>query len=196
MSPSILSFYYGLRNGFSFFYGDRFGNERFYPIYEFRDYGTLFDRFKSTAAAFVRKNESVSIARRFCHQLLALRYGRRELHPGDLSVRDENLKHIRLCLDHCSHQSEVCRQFIAEKPNFWYLQKEEAIATTCQRELQALVDQFDVGPLTMQQLERIAIRRSLGGIDFERRVRSLSSLRVLSRPLFKYVAKGELEVSF
>ena len=51
------------------------------------------------------------------------------------------------------------------------------------------MDRFDAGPLTIQQLARIAIRRSVGEIDFERRVRALDSL--LPTPLFKYVAGGD-----
>lgn len=55
-------------------------------------------------------------------------------------------------------------------------------------ELISIVDEFDSGPLKLQQLARIAIRRAVGGIYFKRRVRAIAPL--LPPPLFKYVAEA------
>jgi hypothetical protein len=46
-----------------------------------------------------------------------------------------------------------------------------------------LVSVFDSGPLSLQQLSRIAIRRAVGGVHFARRVRTLP----LPPPLIRYV---------
>ena len=102
------------------------------------------------------------------HQLLALGYGRRELHPGDLPVRDEELGMDRDTID----SSECCYGEL----------KSEA------RDLQKLIDHFDAGPLTLQQLSRIAIRRVVGGVNFARLIRKIAHLT--PPPLLKYVAEA------
>ena len=119
-------------------------------------------------------DDSLPMARGICHQLLALGYGRRELHPGCLPARDERLKRTR----HSIVKLTSCHRD----------------ATSARRELQALVDQFDAGPLTLQQLARIAVCRSIGSIHFERYVCELSS--VLPPTYFKYVTQGEVDVDF
>ena len=153
-----LYFKFIIRNGLSFFYD------------EFDDSNPLF--YTIIRSALAHENEALSIARRFCHQLLSLGYGRCELHPGDLPVRDERLKQTRLLME------------------FVLPFESDAIKLQLQSELQSLVDQFDAGPLTLQQLARIAIRRTVGGIHFEQLIRTLSSL--LPPLVLKYVAEGEL----
>ena len=56
------------------------------------------------------------------------------------------------------------------------------------RELQLLIDHFDEGPLTLQQLSRIAIRRAVGGADFVRKVRRIKSH--IPPLLFDYVTEA------
>ena len=101
-------------------------NRRFYD-WEFADCHPLLYNIIRSA----QEHEFMSIARRFCHQLLSLGYGRRELHPGDLPVRDEHLKYTRRSVKlSWSHESEA---FIRQR----------------QSELQHR--KFDAGPLTLQQ---------------------------------------------
>lgn len=105
------------------------------------------------------------LARGIALQLLALGYGRRELNTGSYPVRDANLS--------------ATRELVA-----FYINENEMEA---RRELQSLIDQFDAGPLTLQQLARIALRRAVGGVDFARRVRRIKS--IIPPPLFDYVAE-------
>ena len=56
------------------------------------------------------------------------------------------------------------------------------------RELHFLIDHFDSGPLTLQQLARIAVRRAVGGADFARQVRRIASH--IPPLLFDYVAEA------
>ena len=56
-------------------------------------------------------------------------------------------------------------------------------------DMQHLVDYFDTGLLTLQQLARIAIRRAVGGIDFARRIRKIAYLT--PPPLLQYVADAD-----
>ena len=179
-----------MQNGLSFFYGDRFGDF----LSEFNDNLSLFGRLLITAFLLNNKmkNDRLPIVRRYCHRLLALGYGRRELHPGDLPVRDERLRHTRRSLELCACELE--NKLFRWRWNPEWSQLAQSEAAEIHRELRAFIDQFVAGPLTLQQLARIAIRRAVGGIDFERRARDLSSQ--LPRPLVKYVAEGELEVRF
>ena len=116
---------------------------------------------------FTRAKCCIRIAR----HLLALGYGRRELHPGDLPVREE---HLCLTRDTLYVLEEV------DSDGKW---KSEF------RDLQQLVDHFDAGPLTLQQLARIAIRRAVGGVDFARRIRKIAHLT--PPPLLKYVTEAD-----
>ena len=113
---------------------------------------------------FTKQKSCMCIA----YQLLALGFGRRELHPGDLPVRDVNLDLTREILDYPDDEGEWKSEF---------------------RNVRRLVRHFDAGPLTLQQLARIAIRRAVGGVDFARRVRKLAHL--MAPPLLRYVADAD-----
>ena len=105
------------------------------------------------------------LAQAIALQLLALGYGRRELHTDSFPARDPNLFVTRFILfhSHADYNMEA------------------------RRELQSLIDHFDAGPLTLQQLARIAIRRAVGGADFARQVRRIASH--IPPLLFLYVAE-------
>ena len=120
-----------------------------------------------TAAA--QRHESVSIARRFCHQLMALGYGRRELHPGDLPVRGKNLNTV----------------WTSEAP--YYRQIKESAATrqaNCRpswiSSMRALWNNSRRSPHVVHSVESTSsdmfVRSSICFHDF-----------------FKYVAEGDLE---
>ena len=96
-------------------------------------------------------------------QLLARGYGRCELHPASLALLDENLDDMRRVLASLSSPMR-------------------------QRELllKSFVVLFRVGPITLQQLARIAIRRAAGGVDFARQVNRLAG--DIPPALLKYVA--------
>ena len=122
-----------LRNGLSFFY--------FTPRESYR---SLFEIFYTVDPVY----SFTPIANGIAQQLLALGYGRRELHPADIQVRDEQLDDTRDLLN----SGDLHRN--------------------ASRVLQSLVDRFDAGPLSLLQLSRIAIRPAIGGADFARRVSS------------------------
>lgn len=63
------------------------------------------------------------------------------------------------------------------------LEMDEVMGTD---QLQLIIDGFDAGPLTLQQLSRIAICLAVGGADFKRRVLELNGH--LPPLLLKYVA--------
>ena len=151
-----------LRNGLSFFYGDVISDH-----FDFGYCSSVLDREIGLIGMliFTRAKCCMLIA----HQLLALGYGRRELHPDGLPVRDE-----RLGMD---GDTISCAKYCHGEL------KSEA------RNLQQLVDHFDAGPLTLQQLARIAIRRAVGGVDFARRIRKIAHLT--PPPLLKYVAEAD-----
>ena len=113
---------------------------------------------------FTRAKRCIRIA----YQLLALGYARRELHSGDLPVRNESLEFTRDLISFQHNHPEYKSEY---------------------RHLQRLVDHFDAGPLTLQQLARIAIRRAVGGVDFARRIRKLAHLT--PPPLLRYVADAD-----
>ena len=104
------------------------------------------------------------LTRAIALQLFALGYGRRELHTGSFPARDANLFDTRNLLS----EPDVEHNMVA------------------QRELRSLIDHFDAGPLTLQQLSRIAIRRAVGGAHFARQVRRIRSH--IPPPLFDYVS--------
>ena len=155
-----------LRNGLSFFYGNfngGYGSDfgYVYDTHEFdiwREFGLL------GILVFTRVKRCIRIV----YQLLALGYARRELHPGDLPVRNENLEFTRDLIS-----------FQHKHPDY----------KSDYRCLRRLVRHFDAGPLTLPQLARIAIRRAVGGVDFARRVRKLAHL--MPPPLLRYVADAD-----
>ena len=117
----------------------------------------LFGRLEDCLVPFVG-----GIAR----QLLALGYGSRELHslhPAPLPLLDENLKDMRLASARVSYP----------------MMKRELL-------LKSLVKQFRAGPLSLQQLARIAIRRAVGGADFTRKMYRLAGC--IPPALLQYVA--------
>ena len=99
-------------------------------------------------------------------QLLSLGYGRRELRYANFPIPDANLCDTRQAIE--KHQT-TGKELVA-------------------RELQSLVTRFDAGPLTLRELSRIAIRRAVGGVDFDRRVRQLGP-PILPRAMFDYVSE-------
>ena len=150
-----------LDNGLSFFYN---------PIYLNRGYN-----HRQTCESLLKPLEwrhlpfpLVPLARAIALQLLALGYGRRELHTGSFQAREANLSATR--------SSVAFYAFMPDKKDL-----------KTRRLLQSLVDHFDAGPLTLQQLARIAVRRAVGGADFARRVRRIKSH--IPPLLFDYVAK-------
>ena len=149
-----------LRNGLSFFYGDVVSHHS-----DFR-YCYSIDKEFGLIGMLIFTQAKCCI--RIAYQLLALGYGRRELHPGELTVRDE---HLQLTRDNL------------------YYSYEEGECESESRDLQQLVDHFDAGPLTLQQLARIAIRRAVGGIDFARRIRKIAY--PTPPPLLQYVADAD-----
>ena len=105
------------------------------------------------------------LVRAIALQLFALGYGRRELHTGSFPARDANL--------------------FATRSLLVFMQEEKYMEV--RRKLQSLVDNFDAGLLTLQQLARIAVRRAVGGVDFARQVRRIKSH--IPQLLFEYVAE-------
>ena len=105
------------------------------------------------------------LVRAIALQLLALGYGRRELHTGSFPARDANLSATRSLMAVMLEENDM----------------------EARRELQSLVDHFDAGPLTLLQLARIAVRRAVGGADFARQVRRIKSH--IPPLLFDYVAE-------
>lgn len=107
-------------------------------------------------------------------QLLSLGYGRRELHAFELPPFDNNLVAMRIALK--NGQLDSTGDSTSTRQN------------DVSHELQSLVQKFDSGPLTLQELSRIAIRRAVGGVDFARRVRSETITQRLPPALFDYVS--------
>ena len=142
-----------LRNGVSFFYGA--------PVSD-RDsgwdlnYSSLRDlRLNKLSLLrpllFRLSDRYVPFVGGVARQLLALGYGRRELHPAPLPLQDENLHDMRLALARLSPP----------------LRPRELL-------LKSLVEEFRAWPLSLQQLARIAIRRAVGGAAFSRQVKRLA----------------------
>ena len=150
-----------LRNGLSFFYGD--------VVWDHLDFGYCYSIDKEFGLIEMLIFTQTKCCIRIAYQLLALGYGRRELHRGDLTVRDEHLELTRNILDYSDIYGDECESEF--------------------RDMQQLVDHFDAGPLTLQQLARIAIRRAVGGIDFARRIRKIAYL--MPPPLLQYVADAD-----
>lgn len=129
---------------------------------------SLYDFLVYLLREGLRSSTFLPIARGIAHQFLALGYGRRELHSsaGLKVAHDENLQLTRFLAEH-----------------------ERRFNQNVKDELKSLVDYFDAGPLSLQQLVRIAIRRAVGGVCFERRMRAIAHL--LPPLLYKYVANAE-----
>lgn len=109
----------------------------------------LFRRCRGYSQNYSFANRPISdvkICRAIARQLMALGYGRRELHPDCENLLDENL-------------DETHKQ----------------ISRWISHELRLLVRLFDSGPLTLLQLSRIAVRRALCASFFAGRVQLLSS---------------------
>ena len=138
-----------LRNGLSLFLGD--------PR-DAKDGPSLLDELVSVSYKF---EELYQWGRGIAAQLLALGYGRRELHPSDAIPFDEHLDATRRAADDAEPQ--------------WH-----------RGELRAFVARFDSGPLSLTHLARIAVRRAVEGGEFARRIRRLSPR--LPRGLFKFVS--------
>lgn len=119
--------------------------------------------------------------RGICHQLLALGYGRRELHPADFHVDDEHLDATRRALRLFPSERSYFNQNIFDGDIY------QTIPSAADAELKALISSFDAGPLSLQQLSRIAIRRAVGGAMFHRHMQRIAQL--LPSALHKYVAE-------
>lgn len=122
----------------------------------------------------VRRNSKsgicyLSICRSISSQLLSLGFGRRELHPEGEPIHDANLKSTR----------ELLQRLRASNAGHEDLRVSE---------LQSLVDRFDAGPLTLQQIARVAVRRAVGGSHFKSRVEALADR--LPRALYLYVSEA------
>lgn len=96
-------------------------------------------------------------------QLLALGFGRRELHVG-LQAFDAGLEDTRQKLGRCISQG---------------LDQQRALR------LRAIVDIFDAGPLSLLQLSRIQVRRTIGGSHFAKRVQRVRER--LPPSLYSYI---------
>lgn len=146
------------RNGISFFYGK-------HPIclLGLQNYQEILETPLMRLIYFDAFYDRLHVIPQIAYQLLALGYGRRELHAqlADLPLLDENLKQTREFIHSCSR----------------FFPKE------CHK-LRRLVKYFDAGPLSLEQLSRIAIRRAVGGVFFKRHMRSIS--KRLPPPLFVY----------
>ena len=142
-----------------------FGHASQLPNFSF--FSLLFEVF---GVAHLKFNMSI------CEQLLALGYGRRELRPHVIPVYDENLKITRDSI-------EFLEAIVRNQLDMSIVDSDESIFAV---ELQALVDSFDAGPLSLLQLSRIAVRRSIGGVHFVHHIKAISLL--LPPLLYDYVA--------
>lgn len=145
-----------LENGLSFFYSN--------PANDVDPY------YSTLASLWDNKVYLFPLFRGACQQLLALGYGRRELHSSDLPIFDEHLSNTR------KRTSQMPTDPENDHCKFYPVY----------RELCVLIESFDSGPLSLQQLSRIAIRRAVGGANFATRMKRMS--RLLPPILFEYVA--------
>ena len=150
-----------LRNGLTFFYGDSIpGRDSDWDeLMNWRWYTRSLLR-----PLFCRlSTRYVPFVGGIARHLLVLGYGRREQHPAPLALLDENLDNIRRANARLSSPKR-------------------------QRELliKSLVELFCAGPLSLQQLAHIAIRRAVGGANFTRQINRLAGRIPLA--LLQYVA--------
>lgn len=107
-------------------------------------------------------------------QLLALGYGRRELHTNcNRPACDENLRMTRRILLRLQESG---------------LRMGGRRCLCVANQLESVVACFDMGPLSLSKLARIAIRRSIGDVYFKRHIRMLSAK--LPPTLLEYVAEA------
>ena len=151
-----------LRNGLSFFY------KRSSWQWQWEWVSADNTMLTSLILQYSRMPEALlPIARGIAHQLLALGYGRRELHPAPLLLHDEHLVAMTRQLQyHATHS--ISSKLIGLD------------------ELQSLVQHFREGPLALQRLARIAIRRAVGGAAFAKQVLRLAGH--IPPALVQYVA--------
>ena len=102
------------------------------------------------------------ISRGIAAQLLALGYGRPETHPVGVPLLEPRLDATRL--------AAVGKTFASGSIVSTFIDEEK------KRELLALVDRFDAGPLSLLRLARIAVRRSVAGKYFALHIRALIPL--------------------
>ena len=158
-----------LRNGLSFFYGVPLSSGDANRMFQWK--GLVSQRAfewgsPSLMLPFFQLSKCYSYAPfvgGIVRQLLALGYGRRELHPAPLALFDENLDDMR---------RELARL------SFPFRRRGKL--------LKLLVEQFSAGPLSLQRLARITIRRDVGGADFSRQVKRLAGR--IPPPLLEYIA--------
>lgn len=155
---SYLYLIFLLKNGLSFFYSN--------PV-------TTDQSNISLESFWIKKLFLFPLFRGFCQQLMALGFGRRELHPSCLQIYDERLSVTRERLS-----------YMPQNP----LTKDPLHLYPVWRELNQLIESFDAGPLSLQQLSRIAIRRAVGGANFATRMKRMSCL--MPPILFKYVSNA------
>ena len=167
-----------LRNGFSVFLDEK---DNFYEFPLLTDSNNLigFD-VKSLGFLGLLIQEFgidyLKFSRNICKQLLALGYGRRELHPQGVPLYDENLEDTR----------QVLQKYKSQLDSDESISSSDSDKSIIAAELQAILDAFDAGPLSLLQLSRIAVRRAIGGVHFARHMKALSSL--LPPLLYDYVA--------
>ena len=151
-----------LRNGLSFFYKSTIRNSEKHWQWESDNANIsllqpLFLHHSRMPEGFFRG---------IAQQLLALGYGRRELHPAPLPLHDERL-------------DDTWRELQRFSKTFSNI-------SNLAHELQSLVQHFHEGPLSLKRLSRIAVRRAVGGADFARQVGRLAGY--IPPALVEYVA--------
>ena len=151
-----------LRNGLSFFYISPMRNPEKIPAHwEWELYSANKSLLQPLFLQHPRMPEGLlPFARGIAQQLLALGYGHHELHPAPLPLLDKQL-------------DDTCRA-LALNQSEW------------KKELKSLVHIFSEGPLSLQRLSCIAVRRAVGGADFARLVRRLAGH--IPPALVQYVA--------
>lgn len=176
-----------LHNGLSLFLGGRCTNTNAaLNTEDFPNFGEWCSELKLNSFFNVLFSVVRAEQRLFCRgiavQLLALGYGRRELHPDGVPLFDEHLNVTREAVRDKLHRRDMYTY------HEWNCEDVEEIewCEYCTTEMQALVDRFDAGPLSLLQLLRIAVRRAVGGIHFVRRLRTIT--RLLPPALYDYVA--------
>ena len=187
-----------LRNGFSLFLGRKREDNYDFPLLHNGRYLVTGDLRSSGLVAQLIVGFGVKhleFSRSICRQLLALGYGRRELHPQGVLLYDENLDDTRKILEYerqvgfhsdSDTESDDTDEPISSTESYESITTTETDESIIALELQSLVTAFDAGPLSLLQLSRIAVRRAFGGVHFVNRIKALSLL--LPPLLYDYVA--------
>ena len=136
---------------------------------------------------FEHLEDNISI----CRQLLALGYGRRELHPKGVFLHDKNLEAFRRIISEMQESADFVRhqkQLVLDSGQVLSENDDSMIALGLQalQELQMLVNAFDAGPLSLLKLSRIAVRRAIVGVHFARHIKALSP--ILPPLLYNYLS--------